>query len=537
MAKAKGKQNKTSASRLKELKGGYRTLREAMPVIGEAGDPPNGLTELAGRVRDATVLDDNAVGIVSASGSVYKGDMVTLTRELGKRGETIRIANGEATMLGAVSLGGTVVILFAQDDDTFIKTAAWNGTDWTLGPTKTFVEGPLDKVILIPYRTSPLEQSAGTWYLAAFYQEDDVGMTQFWALESEGLTHYGTDIWTDEPLSNICGAWTPRKTMNRDGIGGSYSNALTMAGLSLEGKITVMEIVPQWKWNEAEGKSYLCAYIKGGRSFEPGEYTGMDFREAKLADFSIPEPDKEVYESAAWNLVCNPVMGSMLLIFPGADGRRYVLELWMVDSDYSQTPAASYIYEPAGCQPMMMEGQLPCGSGIGSLGGPSRIESNAPLLVAGLSRLSGPNMKSAVGVEQWYSGYGHRLLPLWFGEEEQSYGKNVGLLSVCSSAPGKTAVAVGYCVEGKYRAFLLYVHHRGLELVGGPGVELADVDTAGALVSSGDGSALVWQKSGSIWLQQFAPTDTVISTGKGAVSDGVAVTGGRGGQEIQIRLI
>ena len=60
---------------------------------------------------------------------------------------------------------------------------------------------------------------------------------------------------------------------------------------------------------------------------------------------------------------------------------------------------------------------------------------------------------------------------------------------------------------------------------------------ARALVSSGDGSALVWQKSGSLWVQQFAPTDTVISTGKGAVSDGVAVTGGRGGQEIQIRLI
>lgn len=534
---AKAKKNKTSASRLKELKGSYRTLREAMPVIGEAGTPPNGLGDLAERVQSATVLDDDAVGVVSASGSVYKGDMVTLTQELGKKGDTLRIANGEATMLGAVSLGGTVVIVFVQDDDTYIKTAAQNGTDWTLGPTKTFVEGPLDKVTLIPYQTSPLASSAGTWYLAAFYMEDDVGMAQFWALESDGLTHYGTDIWLDEPMTNICGAWTPRKTINTSGFSGGYTNALTLAGLDQNGKIAVVEIAPQWQWNEATEKSYLTAYIRSTKTIEPGDYTGMDFKETKLADFSVPEPDKEIYDSAAWNLVCNPLMGSMLLLFPGADGKRYVLELWLVGWDYSQTPTASYIYEPAGCQPMMMEGQLPCGAGIGSLGGPSRIESNAPILVAGLARLSGPNMKSAVGVEQWYSGYGHRLLPLWFGEENQSYGKNVGLLSVCSSAPEKAAVAVGYCVEGKYRAFLLYVHHKGLELVGGPSVELADVDTAGVLVESGDGAALIWEKSHSIYLQQFVPKDVVISTGKGSVSDGVAVTGGRGGQEIQIRLI
>ena len=516
------------------MKGGYKTLREAMPVIGETEDIPNGLGDLAERVRTATVLNDDAVGTVSASGSVYKGDMVTLTRELGKKGENIRIANGEATMLGTTSLGGTVVILFSQDDDTHIKTAKWNGTDWTLGPTQTFVEGPLDKVILVPYQTSP---TGGTWYLAAFYQEDDVGMVQFWALESAGLTHYGTDIWMDEPMANICGAWTPRKTVNTNGISTSYSNALTMAGLNKDGKIAVVEIVPQWQWSDAESKSYLTAYIRSSRTIEPGDYTGMDFREAKLVDFTIPEPDKEIYDSTAWNLICNPFMGSMLLVFPGADGKRYVLELWLVYYDYSLKPTASFIYEPAGCQPMMLEGQLPCGSGIGSLGGPSRLESSAPLLVAGLSRLSGPNMKSAVGVEQWYSGYGHRLLPLWFGEEDQSYGKNVGLLSVCSSAADNSAVAVGYCVEGKYRAFLLYVHKKGLELIGGPTVELADVSTAGALVASGEGSALVWEKSNSIFLQQFAPKDVVISTGKGAVSDGVAVTGGRGGQEVQIRGI
>lgn len=256
-----------------------------------------------------------------------------------------------------------------------------------------------------------------------------------------------------------------------------------------------------------------------------------------MDDFTIPEPDKEIYGSAAWNLICNPSMGGMLLVFPGADGKRYILDLWLVDYDRSQTPVTTHIYSPAGCAPMLLSDQLPCGSGIGMIGGETRLNRTSPIIAAGVSRIAGNGIKSSIGIEQWTSGYGWKFLPFYFGEESQTYNKNVGLISLCYCSQDKEVIAVGYCAEGKYRSFLMYNRVNSTDFMGGPNIELADVDTAAALVESGNGSALVWEKSNSIFLQQFISKDVVISTDKGYAADGVAVTGGRAGQDIQIRSI
>lgn len=543
--KKAAKKSKTTADRLRELKQGYNTFKEALPEIGESAEAPNGLGALAERVGSATVLDDDMEVVVTASGSIYKGDMVALTKELCRKGDPLRIANGDAVMLGAVSMGDAVVVLFAQDDDTFLKTARWNGTVWILGSTKTFCEGPLDKAVMVPYWTDV--DKSGVSYLAVFYFESEIGMVQFWSISGAVLTHHGTDIWTDQKLVNLCGAWNQKRYLYVRGTGGTQCY-LTVIGQDSSGQIVVTGIRPVWQWNEEERKNYLTARIEAAKTIEPGAYTGADYSGndyigsgelfgGKLDDFTVPAASTEEYENgAAWRLMGKN--GSVLLIYPGVDGKRYLLDLWFtIDSRFS--PVREYTYEPGALRAMMLEGTMPCGAEVPYILGAEGQGSHSSVIFTGLARTSGPNQKSLLGVEVWSDGYSSTMLPLWFGSEDQIYQNSLGLISAALLGKDEKLAAVGYSAEGKYRAILFYYQgsKHGHDLIGGPTVELCEVGTAAALVKSSTGAALVYQKNDSIYIQQCAVAEVAAQAGDSNAADAVAVTGGRAGQTIKIRSI
>lgn len=521
------KKKRTTREKAADTKKSYEALIAAMPRIGETVTEPKGLPDLARRVGEAEVLlPDLEVKVSTGGKSVFPGDMVALVREVETKGETVTLAAESTTLLAASGVGETVVILFSQGGSTYLKAAKWTGQSWTLGSTMLVLESALAQALLIPFR---VDDDPGQ-YLAIVYPEDSSGMIQFWRIDNLDLAHKGTDIWTEEDPVNLCGDWGKR--WQEYSGGAIYSYGLISLGYQgTDGSIKLVGITPIWDTNYET----LSGTIYAEKTILPGEQPGVIMANGSTRAFTIPETDGQTYLSRAWTLTA--FGGGVWITYPGADGKRYLLELWTLD-DYKLDPAnpRRYKYEPGACAALLHGGYLPCGACVGT-SEPQWPSMCGCVVLGGISRLSGPNQRSSLGVEYWMGQYGNQLTPLWFGEEDQEYSTNIGLIRVCPM--GEKAIAMGYNTgEGSYRVILLGQAHPG-ELLGGPTAEVATaVGPAAELCGSGTGVALAWQGTdGAVYLRQMEETVTAIPTRECAIAGAQAVTGGRPGQTVRVKRL
>lgn len=553
----KSKAKKTTAERARRVKASYETLKKAMPAIGETAGVGDGLEALAGKVKAATVLTPDMELPVGSVGSIYPEDAVAVTYEPVKVGDALHIVTAGAKLLGAAELtSDLVVVCFTQDGKTYIKAMRWDDTSaaWTLGPTCVLVERELDKVAMVAWG-SVYDYGYGTYSVAVFYQEEDAGMVQFWEPSWPcNMVHKGTDIWTDQSPVNFCGAWTPVMktwTANRNESGTLNNSLLTIAYMGSDGSFRLVGIVPTYHYDSESKTSYYSAEIWAEKTVLPGEeYTGATVKEplewtnrdggtateqvelGKHSDFTVAPPDAQEYANSAWHLTSGIGSGAMWLTYPGTDGERYALEIWCL-TDTMVTPAVEYKYAPAACRKLIQKGYQACGAGF--YGFKETNLGRGPFFFGSLSRLSGPNQKISVGVECWCGGFFFDFTPLVFGEEDQGFGGNIGLIDVCATEPDM--IAVGYAAENVYRMFLLGWPDSCTEreALGGPTVEIAGVGTAARLVRCGDGIAVCYQNGSDIYLQYAKAKKVAVGTRESRFAVGQAVTGGRPGQTIKIK--
>lgn len=547
----------------KKLKDSYETLLSAMPTIGETSDGPNGIESLANRVANAKVLVPNGTVQISQQGnSVYKGDLVCITQEPEKIGPEFKIVNGGGKLLAVSDNSATgkqtdnpdpIAIVFAQDGSTWLKIAKWNKTNnqWTLGPSLLLVERELDFALCIQDSwTNPISGTETTWpYYAIFYQEDGSGIVQFWRTESSEdaaaliVTHKCTDIWTDEAPTNLCGAKTPSIIIpqsNPMGVSISQGDLITLAYAGTDGSFKVVGVYLKSDWDQEASEYLYSAGIWAEKTIMPGEYTGIQMREGKHEDFTIAPNDGQEYANGAWNITEGTENGAVWLTYPGQDGNRYILELWIVkdNSVYGEedTTNRDFKYTPGACKRLIQDNYQSCGVGLFGLGrGIRGTYGKGPYFVGVVSRLSGPNQRAGIAVEGWTGGYPIQLTPLWFGEEDRHYSSNIGLLGVSKMGDNKEIMAIGYSVEGTYHMFLI----GGTDelMVGSPQIEICSIGVSAKLAESYKGCALVFQREDSIYLQQIGYKVVAVPVEGSRYASAKAVTGGRPGQEIKVTMI
>ncbi len=515
---------------LQKLNQSTGEMRQAVAQINADTTEKDGLTALTERIRTAPSIGGDTKGVVTASASVYKEDLIGVYQELKRKGDPLRVVVDDGTLLAADSVDDTVIFLFSQDDNTYIKAAKWTGSEWHLGATELFLEGPLTQGVLKAGKTANYD----AMWLAVLYREEEIGCIQFWEIGGENgltLTRRGTDLWSADSPRNICAAWTMRPTIYtyaRNSKTGflELTNRLTVVSQNAEGKIVVTGIEPTLMDN-ADGQEYLSATIATTKTIEAGDYPAVMVREEALEAFTVPEADGEEYQSRAWTISAYvPISGSIYITFPAADGNRYLLELYDLE-DRKVRPYVTFDYEVTACKKLHLGGYMPTAAAISGLGGDIWKTG----LFGGVSRTKGNAQKSTLGAEIW-SGYYSlgvaKPFPLEFGEEKPIYGGNIGLVAACNLRENQLA-AVGFCTEGKYKCLLW--QSKG----GGPAVEIADVGVAAELVTSGYAAALVYQREHSVYLQQLEVVEVVATVEDDKLADGIAITGGSPGQEIQYK--
>lgn len=559
---------KTTKARIEELRAARDALKAALPTVGEKGEPGEGLVPLINKVKTATVLDDEGVeATVTSTGRVWKGDLVTLATEIHKDGDPLRVVADGGGLLAACTmerLGDSdippVVFVWRQDGSTWIKTAKWTGGGWTLGPTKAMLadDDTIDRIVLVPFLTGRKYNSDS--FLAALYQDGADGIIQFWRASGGGLTLelVGTDIWADDTPQNICACWSPHIVW-RGKYTETWTSQLTVAYMNAKTEMKVVGIRPAWHRDaETEGNT-MAAELWNPTTIVPGTYKGIKFatltgdaENGDMPDFTVMPHDGQVYASKAWSIVgCN---AAVCITYPGADGDRYLLQLYCCD--YDQIANAVYDgskefhmqcpYMLAGCDKMVIQDYLPCGV---------LIEQRAlnywePCVSGGfygyvgaISRIHKDGQKSGLGFEIWSGGSGRTLFSFRFAEDNIKYQENIGLISAKELSFKKeiywpTKIVVGYCAEGIYRVFCMggCAGH----VASGPLTDICAVGPGAELVSTWSGNvqeaALIYQSaSGEVFLQKLEPVEVAVTTQMAEMAHGQAVTGGTSGNRIKIR--
>lgn len=538
---------KTTTQRLEELLAVRDRLREAMPTIGEA-KYPDGLTALAERVAGATVLDDDGTEAeVSASGRLFADDLVVLGTELVKQGDALRVVTGGGKLLAAETLGygresgiSPIVLVFTQNGGTFIKLAKFEGGTWTLGATvPVLADVALEKAALIPFSYG-FNADGGTHSMAALCYADGSGdgVIQFWGLYSDLTAEFkGTDVFAQDAPVNICGTWSPKMEHRVDerGMGNSYfSNSLTIVHTNGDGNMVATLLLPSSRWVEETQKVVYYIYKKEPRTILPGPMEGPACTSGTMDDFTVPEIDTQDYQSRAWDVAAKLGSGAVFVSFPGADGKRYLLTLWTWKSDNAKDNIHfDFANVPVACSAMVQEDYLPCVSL--QTGVMDDLSYDGVRFVGGISRANRNGQRSSLGLEFWSGGAEIQSWPMRFSEDDSIYDSNVGLVSTCRIGEKKDRMAIGYCAENVYRAFVCRRSKGGV--CGFSAVELGGVGTSAELVESGAGAALAYELGGDVFLQQLSEHLAAERTEDGRVAEAIAITDAGAGKTVKLRLL
>lgn len=549
----------------KLLKAAHEALKSAMPVIGEDGTSQNGLAALADKVAKATVLDDNAQAVVTATGSVSKDDVVALTWELSARGEELILANQGAKLLDACTarMNGDLthtelysVLVFAQGGKTWIKSMMADAAgNWKFGATQEFSEVELSAVSLVPFQTTVDPYYNGTPYFAVLYREAEFGMVKIYARDwrDDSLALCGTDLWTDDEPYNIIGAWAPEMWHEYFGNTSYDGGRIAISWLNKEGEwhLCSLGLVPHW--DEANGH-YYSTEIKQTRLITAGEHEGIDYIDAGFEGglkkygtktskaFVIPAWDTDEYLSpGAWCMASHTTRHGETIVFPGADGKRYLLSfISATDNSFKEVPEVGTprVLElaPISCVPLALQGAVMAGAVVTEVNMdlPCFGRSACTHIITALAKGSS-SARPSLAMESWACGYEFEPTNLWFCDHAEK-GSSLGLLSAARCGHNNDRFVVGYAMDGIYRAVVFY--GRGGEFFAGPELELKHIDTAARLVEATNGSvSLLRQKDGVIYVQRYGLEQVVERVDSKDLADAVAVTSGRPGQTIKIRAL
>lgn len=529
----------------------------------------DGIRDLAQKV-DPTVLDDDATATVTATQRVYKGDMVCLTHELGRDGDALRVAYESARLLAATSsqrindLGyapahNTLIWAFVQDGGTYLKTAKYIGGEWTLGATVYAGELEPERAVLVYTRQDVSGPSKGSERVCLLYENEGQGEGQIYALSDLTLTKVYDIVWCPTIPANFAAAWVSCRT-SWDGP------SLTQ----VTGDGNYISVAYQ---TEAGNIALVCISTSTGTVYDtvelaPGSVAVPQWPMGGPYTFTLAAPDGQEYLSDAWSLVCYRHRGTCWLTYPGADGKRHVLEYITVANWSGDAQMGAYTVQVYGCKPLILNGYIPCGDGVSNL---DTRENNAadswtglsdepvdadlagmPWLAGVIARTAGGNgQKSILGFERWMGGREHYLLPMGYIESADILASNVGLLRCCRCGPFKSALAAVYLAETAVRAVIVYdldtIGRSGrwnevappltAEPVSGPDVQLTTADTGLELVEMDQAPAILYQRAGSIWLQALKVNEVAVTTKSHRLADAVAVTGGSPGKTIKIMTL
>lgn len=526
----------------------------------------DGIRDLAQKV-DPTVLDDDTTATVTATQRVYKGDMVCLTHELGRDGDALRVAYERARLLAATSsqrindvgyapAHNILIWAFVQDGGTYLKTAKYIGGEWTLGATVYAGELEPERAVLVYTREDANGPSKGSERVCLLYENEGQGEGQIYALSDLTLTKAHDIVWCPTIPANFAAAWIDcRSSWNGPVINQvtGDANYISVAYQTEAGNIALVCI--------STGSGTVCDPVE----LTPGSITVPEWPTGGPYTFTLAAPDGQEYLSDAWSLVCYRRLGTCWLTYPGADGKRYVLEYTTVVNTQDGAWTSSRTAQAYGCKPLILNGYIPCGGGVSNLDTRENDVANSwtalsdipvdgdlaemPWLVGVISRTAGGNaQKSILGFERWMGGREHYLLPMGYIESADILAANVGLLRCCRCGPFKSALAAAYLAEGTVRAVIVYdldtIGRSGrwsevaptltAEPVSGPDVQLATADTGLELVEMDQAPAILYQRAGSIWLQALKVNEVAATTKSRRLADAVAVTGGSPGKTVKI---
>lgn len=507
---------------------------------------------------------------VTAARRVYAGDMVALTHELARDGDPLRVAYDGGKLLAATSsqvindLGNgrvpnVAIWAFAQDGGLYLKTAKRANGDWMLGATVYAGELEPERAVLV-YTRAQIDASNSAAYVTLLYEEEGQGVAQVYKLQGLTLTKERDMVWCETCPANYTACWATCR---------SYWNGPALN--QTDGHGTLVNVAYQ---TEGGNIALVCLDVYSGEVFNTVELATGPIQVpawpmGKEYKFSLTAPDGQEYLSDAWHLLCYRRRGTCWLTYPGADGRRHVLEYttcYAYDSEAQQNRREAVAY---GCRPLILDGYVPCGGGVSNLDTRENHPDSSgiylsdipvdadlaemPWLVGAIARTGGGTaQKALLGIERWLGGREHYLQPMGYLESADAIAKNIGLVSCCRCGPYKSAMAVAYQTEGKIRAALVYDldtdwksrsprYCMGAPLASepacGPDVELATADNAMVLVEMDKAPALIYQRDGSIWLQNLAVHEVAAATKSRSQVDAVAITGGSPGKTIKVAIL
>ncbi len=545
----------TIADRLEELVRDHDQMKEAMAAVGEDSLPPNGLIDLARRVEQAPVLIADAEVTVTASASVDRYDAVALTKELARQGEELSIAAEGAKLLSVCTMQSSgknpgnseAAVVFAQDGKTKIKAIQWDGTEWIFGGTQELLETELEAVTV----------TALNGYLVVLFRESEFGMVKFYSMYGTELTLLATDLWTDDSPYNITAAWVPERTcrVTQTGMGSNdwYDRGqVVVSWLNDQGALKLEALSLESTWNEAEGepnysvKSIHTATVAAGEyegihytvAVQKKDYTGYEVVQRKQAKaFAIPTWDTEEYlAQGAWCMGSNSRTGDGWLVFPGADGKRYLLSFVSVTDEnftHDEQTGQPRVMElaPIGCSELILQGSVGTGGIVGGVRMSGWLGASGPYVVTGLAR-GGGNGRRIVAIENWCSGYWLDHANMWFGEENVGTG-NLGLVSTALCGESRDQFAIGFAKGDQYCAMVCYA--RGGSLCMGPVVQLGRVSVAARLTEIGAGPALIRETEAGIFLQKYKLCEVAERVAGSELADAQAITSGGPGQKIKVK--
>lgn len=506
---------------------------------------------------------------VTAARRVYKGDMVALTRELARKGDPIRVAYGGGKLLAATSnqvvddqvpsISNAVAIwCFVQDGGLYLKTARRSLEGWTLGATVYAGELEPERAVLVYSReisTTPNTATSGG-YVTLIYESEGRGEAQVFKLSNLTLTKDRDVVWCETYPTNYTACWATCRSYWSGAIlnhTDGHGNLVNVAYQTEAGNIALVCM------DVSSGEVFDTVELEAGLHDVPAWPMGGPYR------IRVDAPDGQEYLSDAWHLMCYRLRGTCWLTYPGADGKRRILEFttcYSYDNEAGKSSREAVVY---GCRPLMLDGYTPCGGGVSNLDAREALShsnvspsdnpvdgdlAEMPWVVGAIARTAGGTaQKAMLGIERWMGGREHYLTPLGYLEGNDSMATNIGLISCCRCGPYKSAMAVAYQAEGKVRAALVYdlgtywpsplLHYCMAspllaEPACGPDVELATADDAVALVEMDQAPALLYQRDGSIWLQALQVQDVVATTKNRSLADAVAITGGSPGKTIKV---
>jgi len=387
--------------------------------------------------------------VVTASGSVMRGEFVRRAGEYAPTGDELRWALDDVHILDTAELSqGRVGVVFVQGGQTKFKILALENGALALGNTLILVEDEAvdrAKVVEVPDNRA-----------LVLYNQDAAGLGAVVALEGRTATLAYTDIWTEKDVENVCACWLTEDVVL---VGGMVQNTA--------------ELGEAWIWPVAVKETELSARV--GVRVDGGH-------------------DTDVY-AGAWSL-CRVAERTAVLCFPRAlDEPVGFAVIDMLEHQFGDPLTVRCIGHGT------YAASLPTISAVG-------LSEGRWAMAYGIGWLSRDNavVKSTIALEVWdLSRYA--AAPVWYGCEDIRYQAAIGGVALDGAGP---ALACSYMAEDQGRCIQVGTVQG---LAPGPAVPLgAHSGYCRAIPISVTKALLVKQRSGNGYVQLMDAVERVVST-------------------------